>query len=241
MFCLFVLVMSATSAALAVSSSKKVLRKTTTTQKSTAPTKSPNTLLVNKRLQVSGVVSDSLTGRPIPGAKVFLMEETKYYTADVNGQYKVEVDRYFQVSATLSAVENYYKVFEQKVDVSSGSPLIVNFFLEPKISQNGLTLVTPDAKYKKSLDPGVTIRVIDKTGTPVSGLTVLALYSSMGGKTDLRGTMKLRGIDRRYPDVFRISLLDYDLPKQFAESKNEYTVFFVPGYVTTVTLQVTSQ
>lgn len=212
------------------------------TQADTANTKNgaAKSDLVKGRLLVTGVVTDELNGKPVPGARVYLKEFTKYFFADVEGRYRIDIPDFWFSSFTLTSGMAQYDVSEERALLfSPGREQRVDFSLNPVLPQEGFTLVVPEARYTPG-DGAVNVRVIDReTGKAMAGVAVLVIHSSQGGKTDADGRVRLK-IDPRYPDTSRVVLISSDgTTTTFPEPKNEYVIHFMPGYVTDITLAAT--
>ncbi len=86
---------------------------------------------------LSGTVTDSITGEPLPGTSVFLVSESAGTQADEKGHYTITVKKGMHV-IRFSFIG--YQSFETRVNIKSNQPL--NAILAPAATQTQSVIIT---------------------------------------------------------------------------------------------------
>ena len=172
---------------------------------------------------LSGVISDSETGEPVPGAIVKLVGYEIGTVSDDNGRFNLDGlplgERQIAVSQTG------YNITKTRVNV--GQQLTLNIELEPKIFK-GQDIIVTATRAEKGLTPAAFSNMsnddIDKSywaqDTPMllNSLPNVFAYSDAGNGIGY-SYLKIRGFDQK-----RISVMINGIPLNDAES---HEVFWI--------------
>jgi outer membrane receptor for ferrienterochelin and colicins len=90
--------------------------------------------------EFQGRVTDSVTGKPLMGANVFIEHTTVGATANANGEYRIPMVALGKQHVVASMIG--YKMENKKVNVSPGETTVVDFILKPTILEMGAIVVT---------------------------------------------------------------------------------------------------
>jgi len=142
---------------------------------------------------ITGVVSDAISGAPIAGANVTVVELNLTAVTDENGVYEVSVP---PGTYTLTTVATGYQPATETVSVDEGKVVVVNFYLYPLGNETIETLTgvikphlyTRVDVYMNRLPHGfVTGRVLGSNGAVLAGASVKVIDTPVTVSTNATG------------------------------------------------------
>jgi iron complex outermembrane receptor protein len=133
---------------------------------------------------ISGRITDTETGAPLPGATVLLPDLDAGAAADAEGRYTVAV----RASGPVRVVVSYvgYRAETRRVGLA-GAPVVLDVALAPTFVENAAVTVTARAQATDVLDTPQSVAVVDaRTLARATGATPMDALDGVAGVRLLR-------------------------------------------------------